>query len=718
MATDLERLVVSFEANAKKFTSEVARMRTVTDKALGDIERRAAASQKRVTASFGGMGSRLASGLAGGLSGRLAGPLAAVFGAAGIAQAAAQYTGLQNQLKVTGLEGENLRQVFESLGQIAVRNGAPIDSLVQLYSRMSLSAKDLGASQSDMLSLTSSVALALRVQGTTAQEASGALLQLAQALGGGTVQAEEYNSLLDGMPALLRATAAGITEAGGSVSKLTQLVKSGKVSSEAFFRGTLAGTQTLAQQAEKTTGTVGQSWQNLRTAVINVVGEFDKATLASAVTSHAIDGIAVSISKIPGAIADAKGSVAEFAEQLRILGSRLPIISDLQKISHDNKVQGALGAELGALAKENTRKLAPGEIYGPVQPPAAPPKPVSINDFPVAAKTKSGSGSGTSRKSPDERFDRSLDGTREQIAQLEAERTGLSQTTEAREKAAETVKLYADAKRAGLAVDKEGIPVDATVRQRVDELSSAYGRAAQALDDARQKQQQFGELQQFIGDNLSSFFSDIVTGSATVEDSLKRIVSALGDAALQAALLGQGPLAGLFGTSGTGGKTGGLIGALSGLFGGSSGGGASIAGGSGGLYAFGGYTGPGGKYQPAGVVHKGEYVFDAAATRRLGIGNLEALRRGYANGGSVGAMGVPKMPAIPSAAARQGGGGVNVVVNNHSDSQVTTRESTGPGGTKQLEVMVEQVIQKSLSRNGPVARQLQGTYGLNRMGRR
>lgn len=48
-------------------------------------------------------------------------------------------------------------------------------------------------------------------------------------------------------------------------------------------------------------------------------------------------------------------------------------------------------------------------------------------------------------------------------------------------------------------------------------------------------------------------------------------------------------------------------------------------------FATGGYTGAGGKYQPAGMVHKGEYVFDKSATNRIGVSNLEALR----NGGSL-----------------------------------------------------------------------------------
>ncbi|MGE5921950.1 phage tail length tape measure family protein [Klebsiella quasipneumoniae subsp. similipneumoniae] len=45
-------------------------------------------------------------------------------------------------------------------------------------------------------------------------------------------------------------------------------------------------------------------------------------------------------------------------------------------------------------------------------------------------------------------------------------------------------------------------------------------------------------------------------------------------------------------------------------------------------FASGGYTGPGCKYQPAGIVHKGEYVFDQASTNRIGVSQLEALRNG------------------------------------------------------------------------------------------
>jgi TP901 family phage tail tape measure protein len=60
-------------------------------------------------------------------------------------------------------------------------------------------------------------------------------------------------------------------------------------------------------------------------------------------------------------------------------------------------------------------------------------------------------------------------------------------------------------------------------------------------------------------------------------------------------------------------------------------------------YAEGGYTGPGGKYDPAGIVHAGEYVFTQEQTRRLGVNRLEQIaNNGYASGGFVDAASVPR----------------------------------------------------------------------------
>lgn len=67
-----------------------------------------------------------------------------------------------------------------------------------------------------------------------------------------------------------------------------------------------------------------------------------------------------------------------------------------------------------------------------------------------------------------------------------------------------------------------------------------------------------------------------------------------------------------------------------------------------GAFDKGGYTGHGGKHEPAGVVHKGEFVFSKEATRRAGVANLQALHssmKGYASGGYVGGFSPPQAPS-------------------------------------------------------------------------
>ncbi len=72
-------------------------------------------------------------------------------------------------------------------------------------------------------------------------------------------------------------------------------------------------------------------------------------------------------------------------------------------------------------------------------------------------------------------------------------------------------------------------------------------------------------------------------------------------------------------------------------------------------------TGHGGKHEPAGIVHRGEFVFTKESTSRIGVANLYRLMRGYASGGLVGG----------GSAAASGIGGINV----YAPVSVTTAQS-------------------------------------------
>lgn len=121
-------------------------------------------------------------------------------------------------------------------------------------------------------------------------------------------------------------------------------------------------------------------------------------------------------------------------------------------------------------------------------------------------------------------------------------------------------------------------------------------------------------------------------------------------------------------------------------------------------FASGGYTGNGGKYEPAGTVHKGEFVFTKEATSRIGVDNLYKLMRGYANGGVVGSG-----PGYANGGL-VGGSNVNV-----GGVNVTVQTGLGGGGgndAKQLEsgirVIIAEEITQSFQQGGTAYQFLRG----------
>ena len=285
MADDFNKLAVLIEANTKSYERAMAKLQSSTNAAFGKIERqsqRLDGTFARMSGSIGRIGAALAAGLSIGSAVRFADA----------------FTRIENSLKTTGLAGDELVAVQNKLFEISQKNATSWESLTGLYGKVSLVQKELGVSSSDLLNFTDNVSKALRVSGTSAEQASGALLQLSQALGSGTVRAEEFNSILEGAPAIAQAAARGIDGAGGSVAKLRQMVVDGKVSSIEFFNGFQAGAQNLDAQLKNTELTVSQAFGVLSDALTKSIGELDNATGASNDLAGAIQGIAGAINAL------------------------------------------------------------------------------------------------------------------------------------------------------------------------------------------------------------------------------------------------------------------------------------------------------------------------------------------------------------------------------------------------------------------------------------
>ncbi|MGV1870886.1 tape measure protein [Agrobacterium rosae] len=170
--------------------------------------------------------------------------------------------------------------------------------------------------------------------------------------------------------------------------------------------------------------------------------------------------------------------------------------------------------------------------------------------------------------------------------------------------------------------DLENIALSAQQKKTIDEVSSAYAQQADALRQVEEAQQRAESSAQEFYDTARSGFVDVIKGAQSFSEALSGLLNKLADLVLNSA----------FDSLMGGSKATGSGGWLTNFFKG---------------FSDGGYTGDGGKYQPAGVVHKGEYVFDKAAVAAAGgPAAMEAMRRGlkgYANGGAVG-VSVPSLP--------------------------------------------------------------------------
>lgn len=121
-------------------------------------------------------------------------------------------------------------------------------------------------------------------------------------------------------------------------------------------------------------------------------------------------------------------------------------------------------------------------------------------------------------------------------------------------------------------------------------------------------------------------------------------------------------------------------------------------------YDRGGYTGDGGKFEPKGVVHGGEFVFTKEATNRIGIDNLYQMMRGYADGGLVSNAVTATAPML----GMQGGGnnitvGIgDVIIMNDSQKQSNATGSQGSEAAvqKQLQAVIKTTIAAELRNPG------------------
>lgn len=258
-------------------------------------------------------------------------------------------------------------------------------------------------------------------------------------------------------------------------------------------------------------------------------------------------------------------------------------------------------------------------------------------------------GTGNGGASRINEYERITSALRSEITMLELEATALVASASA---GGEYSVAIATARREAEllhAAQQSGREITPALREDVRALARGYTDAAQSAQQTARKFQEVDDARAAFTDQAADAFTGIVTGTMSAREALAGLAKDL------AAMAAKKLFMSIIGSA-VGGPAGALLG---------------------GFFAEGGYTGNGGKYEPAGVVHRGEYVMSKEATRRIGVGNLEALhssaKRGYASGGYVGG----RAPAKAVSAARSESVGAAAAPNVTINSPITVNGSAG-----------------------------------------
>lgn len=227
---------------------------------------------------------------------------------------------------------------------------------------------------------------------------------------------------------------------------------------------------------------------------------------------------------------------------------------------------------------------------------------------------------------------------------------------------------------------------------RIEDYANQAAEAAKRNEELRESSKRTDEYRSIGSDGVRTFVRGLSEGVAqgrlleTVLSNLKNRVADLAANSIGDLLFGKrgSPDAGL----------------LSGLLGGSSAANAPAAGAQGptlqggGMASLltaaksflgfdaGGYTGPGGRFEPAGIVHRGEVVWSQDDVARTGgVAVVEAMRRGWRSYAAGGVVGSDRFTMPSAAASGAPSGGLRVIINEApGGDQATARMGRGPDG--------------------------------------
>jgi len=199
------------------------------------------------------------------------GAIASIAGALGAQQLGRmvdEYAKFTSQLKLATTSQREYAAAYADVKRIATQSTQGLMETGVLYARIANGTRELGVEQKKVSQIVETVNLALVVSGAAASESASAQLQLSQAFASGALRGEEFNSVNEAAPRLMKALADGM---GMPVGALKKMAEEGKITSKIMADVLPAALEKLRVEA-KEIQTISGAFTVLRNNVMEFVG--------------------------------------------------------------------------------------------------------------------------------------------------------------------------------------------------------------------------------------------------------------------------------------------------------------------------------------------------------------------------------------------------------------------------------------------------------------
>lgn len=234
------------------------------------------------------------------LAGAIAG-IVSVQALANLQKLSEQFTLLESRVKRLSATTEDARTNYAALIQISSAGGSDLTTTIKLWESLTASLTSLGVTRDQVLSLTDTLQKIGKIGGSSAEEISAALRQFSQSVAGGTLRAEEFNSIIEQMPELGRKIADGL---GIPFNELRQQMLDGKLTIDRVLIAIQEQTGKVNAEFKNVPRTVGDATNAIVNGMGVAISKIDQAAGASRALAQALDAVAKGIRLSSGQLDD------------------------------------------------------------------------------------------------------------------------------------------------------------------------------------------------------------------------------------------------------------------------------------------------------------------------------------------------------------------------------------------------------------------------------